>query len=80
MDPRLHGDDGLALNSTRHSPFADSFTRSFAGMTPRNAAGIAAVTFSASPPPMRACYDAAMLFRAKHRWLIILRHIAGTDA
>jgi len=29
---------------------------------------------------MRACYDAAMLFRAKHRWLIILRHIAGTDA
>ena len=30
--------------------------------------------------PTRACYDAAMLFRAKHRWLIILRHIAGTDA
>jgi hypothetical protein len=26
------------------------------------------------------CYDAAMTFRAKHRWLIILRRIAGTDA
>ena len=33
IDPRLRGDDGLALNSTRHSPFADFFTRSCAGMT-----------------------------------------------
>jgi hypothetical protein len=39
MDPRLCGDDGLALNSPRHRPFADFFTRSFAGMTLRKVRG-----------------------------------------
>ena len=35
MYPPIRGDDGLALNSARHSLFADFFTRSFAGMTPK---------------------------------------------
>ena len=37
----MRGDDGLALNSPCQSLFADFFTRSFAGMTPQSAAGIA---------------------------------------
>jgi hypothetical protein len=35
MDPRMRGDDGLALNLVCHSLLADFFTRSQAGMTLR---------------------------------------------
>jgi hypothetical protein len=36
MDPRIRGDDGLALNSASDSNFTNFFTRSFAGMTPNH--------------------------------------------